>query len=159
MNLASVSQTEIDMKKIQVKIKQLERNLENFNSSNPTGLQNVEAESELSLSLQGNATDTGRTEEETDVSDFFGSSPRFRYWGGKAGDMISALATRMNEKVSILSHIRETRSEHGQAQDFSASTPDVRPLDRIVSSSAAFQNFLKSLHNENKNHTVVYDTF
>nr|CAH7732452.1 unnamed protein product [Callosobruchus chinensis] len=44
MNLSSVSQTEIDMKNIQNKIKQLERNLENFNSSNPTGYNNLEAE-------------------------------------------------------------------------------------------------------------------
>nr|CAI5838357.1 unnamed protein product [Callosobruchus analis] len=95
--------TEIDMKKIQVKIKQLERNLENFNSSSPTGLQNVEAESEISLSAQGNATDTGRTEEETDVSDFFGSSPRFRYWGGRAGDM-NFLKSLHNENKSHTSH-------------------------------------------------------
>ncbi|CAH1999745.1 unnamed protein product [Acanthoscelides obtectus] len=88
MNLASVSQTEMDMKNIQVKIKQLEKNLENFNTTNPLGYQNGEAESEISLSAQGNATDTARTEEETDVSEFFGGGPRFRYWGGRAGDMV-----------------------------------------------------------------------
>ncbi|CAH1999750.1 unnamed protein product [Acanthoscelides obtectus] len=115
-------------------------------------------QSEISLSAQGNATDTARTEEETDVSEFFGGGPRFRYWGGRAGDMISALALRMNEKVGILSNIRETRSDHGDLS--TSSSPDIRPLDRIVSSSAAFQNFLRSLHNENRsNYTVVYDTF
>lgn len=32
-NISTVSQTELDMKKIEMKIKQLERNLENFNAT------------------------------------------------------------------------------------------------------------------------------
>ncbi|KAG5872140.1 hypothetical protein JTB14_003478 [Gonioctena quinquepunctata] len=142
-NLGSVSQTEMDMKKIQVKIKQLEKNLEIFNSKPdiPRG------ESDLSLSLVGNISESQvKTEDENDFSDYpFTNSPRLRYWGGKAGDVLQTLAAKVNDKVRFLDRIRETGETGPEENSSQESLDEANCSTRIVSSSIAFQNFLKSL--------------
>lgn len=63
---------------------------------------------------------------------------------------IQALATTMHEKVRFLENIKEGRESTQGTDVEDISTPesmeDIRQPKRIVSSSAAFQNFLKSLH-------------
>ncbi|XP_074029782.1 uncharacterized protein [Leptinotarsa decemlineata] len=144
----SVSQTELDMKKIQVKIKQLERNLENFNNKTEVGFSNGEQdESEISLSIiENNSEFQMKTEDDTDFSDYhISNSPRLRLWRGRAGEVIQTLASKVNEKVRFLHNIRESGETELDEYSSQESLDDSRCPTRIVSSSVAFQKFLKGL--------------
>ncbi|CAH1154282.1 unnamed protein product [Phaedon cochleariae] len=139
-----VSQADLDMKKIQVKIQQLEKNLENFNKADPNNQNGAQTESEISL-LTNNSDTMRRTEDDTDYSEYYFPSPRIRFWGGRAGDVIQTLARGMNEKVRFLDNIKERCETEIDEYSSQESLDDIRCPTRMVSSSVAFQNFLKCL--------------
>ncbi|XP_030766996.1 probable kinetochore protein NDC80 isoform X2 [Sitophilus oryzae] len=159
--LASVSQTEFDMKIIQEKIKQLERNLENLN----VGCDNFEnyrgpdqLESDLSESIIEPTTDSlNRVEGSRSTFSGYSSnnSPRLKYWSEKVSGLIGnshnqfskihALASRVQEKAKQFGSIKLSEGDSTLEEDSSQS--DERVPKRLVSSSIAFKNFLKSLNN------------
>ncbi|XP_060529538.1 uncharacterized protein LOC132703978 isoform X2 [Cylas formicarius] len=156
--LASVSQTELDMKNIQQKIKQLEKNLENFNmSSNELMSRNNFTQGESELSLTTLESQIRLDEDDTfsyAESGYSGNSPRQKYWSERVAELvgrnknkfvkIQELAIQMREKAKLLGHI-------GVVEDYATdghSSGEDREPRRIVSSSLAFKNFLRrSVHN------------
>ncbi|XP_057657075.1 uncharacterized protein LOC130894343 isoform X2 [Diorhabda carinulata] len=138
----SISQTELDMKNIQVKIKQLEKNLENFNAEKPE-FNFKKSDPELNLNFGDNKN---VYDEDTDNDYFFpNTSPRLRYWSGRAGDVIQSLASKVNDKVRCLNNIKEKCETEVDEYSSQESLEDLRTPRRIVSSSVAFQKFLKNL--------------
>ncbi|XP_050312502.1 uncharacterized protein LOC126747745 [Anthonomus grandis grandis] len=148
--LASVSQTEVDMRNIQEKIKRLEKNLENLNCGSVDLLA-----SELSLSFDNNSASDSQNKHSSWTNYSLlssGSTPRQTgYWSDKVADLISRnkrqfakiheLAVKMQEKTGWLGG----RPEEEEEVEVSSDSEDAEPK-RMVSSSLAFKNFLKSLN-------------
>ncbi|ENN79208.1 hypothetical protein HUJ04_001806 [Dendroctonus ponderosae] len=156
--LASMSQTELDMRTIQEKIKQLEKNLEKLNVSSSLEFSGSldQLESELSLSTIDNTTDSQHKldESNTTFSELSDSnSPKQKFWTEKTTELvgknktqfakIQALASKMQDKVSFLGNIKE-KAETIRELD-TTDSEGIEPK-RLVSSSVAFKNFLKSLN-------------
>ncbi|XP_076265820.1 uncharacterized protein LOC143199712 [Rhynchophorus ferrugineus] len=157
--LASVSQTEVDMKMIQEKIKQLEKNLENLNISGD-GLECYKPveqfESDLSLSVAEITTDSQQRHANGSLTTFSGyssnNSPRPNIWTQRVAELIGknrnqfakiqVLANQMQQKAKVLSGIKQS----GDSSAEESSQSDEREPKRLVSSSIAFKNFLKSLN-------------
>ncbi|KAL1494610.1 hypothetical protein ABEB36_010181 [Hypothenemus hampei] len=143
--LASVSQTEFDMKKIQEKIKQLEKNLENLHAqNNEFPINNFHIpESELSLSVIDNTDSQNKIGDESgttfsEISN--GNSPRIKHWSDKVAELvgknkhqlakIQSLASKMQEKARFLGNIKE-HTESAETLD-SSESDDSKPKRLIL---------------------------
>ncbi|XP_072389910.1 uncharacterized protein [Diabrotica undecimpunctata] len=162
-----LSQAELDMKNIQVKIKQLEKNLENFNNqkSDYTLQGGDQGGSELNLNITESKV---ILDDDMEAYDYFFPymTPRLRYCSGRAGDVVSfrppflpvdvnsqvsviqTIANKVNEKVRLIDNLRDKGESEADEYSSQESLSDIRIPRKIVSSSVAFQKFLKNLQPE-----------